>query len=675
MGLDAFPNTLWDEDQAGAVTMPAPAQLTAALAQANTNKLVVGASSIPAPAGSFPAATAATVNPTPNLQANPIPDSWKPHPMDPLRFVKHEIRQLLLSRGSLSIAQLPEEYLKCYRKPLTQALKMLDSQYTPESARSGKPSGRARKSTLGAFLREHLTDIIEVRQRPHGQHEIVATGAPNTNGAGMHNNAGMHTNVTGVQQVANDQYGAFRAGLQQQTWAHQETPEEHIRALILKQQQQQQLQQQQHLRQLRNALSQATVGAPGGIPAYDSPLSFDVNGPLMGSQQVREVLMSAQGAALPSLLKGAGYNVDGANLPGLDSFGADVNASLLAMSRPGAGSDALAAAAVGALRGAALLSPAASEIPAENRIYVTWRVPSKAIPLRVEDLWSYFSRFGQLAFCNPRPLRNSHAPRRTPSLSGAGYAFLGFSNPGGAEAVARVLERPSHALRGAEIRVKPWRERDEDTGSGDAPAAAVAADVPHAVGDYYFPHPESGLPVLASAAGLARLATVSNSAANSQALAMNDMASLGFGLSSNISHRSASDVALDSLGFDETALFGEGFFNIGPDDSSTRAKLGNGPAASAQYMSYQNQLNAARNGGMWGGSGNRMWGGSSGSERSERSSLESPNASADQASDVTFHPSTWQSSTVETPVASDETWTGSRLWNYTGGTTSTGSGA
>jgi hypothetical protein len=395
----------------------------------------------------------------------------------------------------------------------------------------------------------------------------------------------------------------------------------------------------------------------------------------MGSQQVREVLMSAQGAALPSLLKGAGYNVDGANLPGLDSFGADVNASLLAMSRPGAGSDALAAAAVGALRGAALLSPAASEIPAENRIYVTWRVPSKAIPLRVEDLWSYFSRFGQLAFCNPRPLRNSHAPRRTPSLSGAGYAFLGFSNPGGAEAVARVLERPSHALRGAEIRVKPWRERDEDTGSGDAPAAAVAADVPHAVGDYYFPHPESGLPVLASAAGLARLATVSNSAANSQALAMNDMASLGFGLSSNISHRSASDVALDSLGFDETALFGEGFFNIGPDDSSTRAKLGNGPAASAQYMSYQNQLNAARNGGMWGGSGNRMWGGSSGSERSERSSLESPNASADQASDVTFHPSMWQSSTVETPVASDETWTGSRLWNYTGGTTSTGSGA
>mmetsp|Transcript_10726 Transcript_10726/g.48353 ORF Transcript_10726/g.48353 Transcript_10726/m.48353 type:complete len:660 (-) Transcript_10726:221-2200(-) len=431
-----------------------------------------------------------------------------------------------------------------------------------------------------------------------------------------------------------------------------------------RQQQQQQQQQQQHLRQLRNVLSQANVGA-AGMPTYDSPLPLDLNGPLMGSQQVRDVLRSAQ------LLKGAGYNVDGANLAGLDSLGVDVNASLLAMSRHGASSDALTAAAVGALRGAALLSPAASEIPVENRIYVTWRVPSKAIPLRVEDLWSYFSRFGQLAFCNPRPLRNSHAPRRTPSLSGAGYAFLGFSDPGGADAVTRVLERPSHALRGAEIRVKPWRERDEDTGNGDAPAAAVAADVPHAVGDYYFPHPESGLPVLASAAGLAQLAAVSNRSANTQALAMNGMASIGFGLSSNISHRPASDVALDSLGFDETALFGEGFFNIGADDSTTRAKLDNGPTQAAQYMSAQSQLNAATNNGMWGGSGGGMWGGSSGSERS---SLESPNASADQASNITFNPSMWQSSAVETSSASDETWTGSRLWNYTGGTAATGSG-
>ena len=49
------------------------------------------------------------------------PDSWEPHPLDPLRQVKYEIRQLLLVRGTLSIAQLPEEYLKCYRKPLTQA--------------------------------------------------------------------------------------------------------------------------------------------------------------------------------------------------------------------------------------------------------------------------------------------------------------------------------------------------------------------------------------------------------------------------------------------------------------------------------------------------------------------------------------------------------------------------
>ena len=72
MGSDAFPNTLWDEDQAGAIPMPAPVQLTAAVAQANTNELS-GAPSIPAPAGPFGAMAAA--NPAPNLQANPIPDT------------------------------------------------------------------------------------------------------------------------------------------------------------------------------------------------------------------------------------------------------------------------------------------------------------------------------------------------------------------------------------------------------------------------------------------------------------------------------------------------------------------------------------------------------------------------------------------------------------------------
>ena len=384
---------------------------------------------------------------------------------------------------------------------------------------------------------------------------------------------------------------------------------------------------------------------------------------------MRDVLRSAQ------LLKGAGYNVDGANLAGLDSLGVDVNASLLAMSRHGAGSDALTAAAVGALRGAALLGPAASEIPAENRILRHVEGPLQGHPPQGRGSVELLQSVRPARLLQPAAAAQLARPRRTPSLSGAGYAFLGFSDPGGADAVARVLERPSHALRGAEIRVKPWRERDEDTGNGDAPAAAVAADVPHAVGDYYFPHPESGLPMLASAAGLAQLAAASNRSANTQALAMNGMASIGFGLSSNISHRSASDVALDSLGFDETALFGEGFFNVGPDDSATRAKLDNGPTQAAQYMSAQSQLNAARNNGMWGGSGGGMWGGSSGSERSERSSLESPNASADQASNITFNPSMWQSSAVETSSASDETWTGSRLWNYTGGTAATGSGA
>ena len=477
---------------------------------------------------------------TPSLHAA-VPDAWQPHPMDPLRFVKAEIRQLLLQRGALSIAQLPEEYLKCYRKPLTQALKKLDSQYTPESARSGKPSGRARKSTLGAFLREHLTDVVEVRQRPHGQHEIVAAGvggspalgdAPNGEAAG-----GATPSLLQLQQQ--QQMRARRLQQQQQLlqlqW-RQDTPKHATQALVS--QQQQQHQRRRQLNQLRVALHQVNVGdsprrslertptmfstlsptySGGPLPASPRSddvslnLPADVNEPLMSSKPVRDALMSASAQQIGAFSAG-----------GASTFAPHAAANLLAASHPSAGAGAIAAAAVGALRGAALLSATASDIPAENRIYVTWRVPSKATQLRVEDLWGYFSRFGQLAFCNPRPLRNSNAPRRTPSLSGAGYAFLGFSNPGGAEAVTRVLSRPSHALRGAELRVKQWRDRDEGTGTGDTPAVvpSSAVDAPPAtVGEYYFAHPESGVPVLAPSVDSASVGGLASSTAASSTVA------------------------------------------------------------------------------------------------------------------------------------------------------------
>jgi hypothetical protein len=463
--------------------------------------------------GATQTAAPATLAPAP---VPAIPDSWMPHPSDPLRFVKAEIRQLLLRRGPLSIAQLPEEYLKFYRRPLTQALKMVDSQYTPESARGGKPSGRARKATLGAFLREHLADAVEVRQRPHGQHEIVASGTP------------PDAPVSGLDGVSS---GAFGFGGLMGGWSsgssgsdgaspelsrrssrdaddvnalwHRDTPEHRIRAYILLQQQQQQSQQRQ-LDELRDALrrvgvtpaqSQAMTDASLGFASSPPPLrraSSDepvpgldaLRQPLLHSSSVRDALVAARNAAP--------VDVDG-------RFGADASV----------------AAAVGALRGAALLSAATTDVPAENRIYVTWRVPSKATPLRVEDLWNHFSRFGALAFCNPRPLRHSHAPRRAPSLSGAGYAFLGFANPGGAEAAQRALARPSHTFRGAELRVKPWRERDEGTGSGDTPATvpASAVDAPPARlslglggGDVYFAHPESGAPTLAIVGAHAQMA-------------------------------------------------------------------------------------------------------------------------------------------------------------------------
>ena len=436
-----------------------------------------------------------------------ILDSWVPRPSDPLRFVKAEIRQLLLRRGPLSIAQLPEEYLKFYRRPLTQALKMVDSQYTPESARGGKPCGRTRKATLGAFLREHLADAVEVRQRPHGQHEIVAFGTPPeapasgldsalSSGFGFGGQMGGWSSGSSGSDGASPELSrrSSRDADDVNALWHRDTPEHRIRAYILLQQQQQQSQQRQ-LDELRDALQRVGVTPAQPQAATDALLGFasstpplrraPSNEPVPGLDALRQPLLHSSSVrdALVAARNAAPVDVNG-------RFGADANV----------------AAAVGALRGAALLSAATSDVPAENRIYVTWRVPSKAVPLRVEDLWNHFSRFGALAFCNPRPLRHSHAPRRAPSLSAAGYAFLGFANAGGAEAAQRALARPTHAFRGAELRVKPWRERDEGTGSGDTPATvpASAVDAPPArlvlglgSGDVYFAHPESGAPTLA----------------------------------------------------------------------------------------------------------------------------------------------------------------------------------
>ena len=215
-----------------------------------------------------------------------ITDSWVPHPSDPLRFVKAEIRQLLLRRGPLSIAQLPEEYLKFYRRPLTQALKMVDSQYTPESARGGKPSGRARKATLGAFLREHLADAVEVRQRPHGQHEIVAFGTPPEAPASGLDSAlssgfGFGGQMGGWSSGSSGSDGASPELSRRSSrdaddvnapW-HRDTPEHRIRAYILLQQQQQQSQQRQ-LDELRDALQRVGVTPAQPQAATDALLGF-----------------------------------------------------------------------------------------------------------------------------------------------------------------------------------------------------------------------------------------------------------------------------------------------------------------------------------------------------------------------------------------------------------------
>ena len=208
---------------------------------------------------------------------------------------------------------------------------------------------------------------------------------------------------------------------------HRDTPEHRIREYILLQQQQQQSQQRQ-LDELRDVLQRVGVtpaqpqaatdallgSASSTAPLRRAPSNEPVPGldalrqPLLHSSSVRDALVAARNAAP--------VDVNG-------RFGADANV----------------AAAVGALRGAALLSAATTDVPAENRIYVTWRVPSKAVPLRVEDLWNHFSRFGSLAFCNPRPLR--HSQPRALSL-GRGVRVPGLRQPGGRRGGAARARAP-----------------------------------------------------------------------------------------------------------------------------------------------------------------------------------------------------------------------------------------
>jgi hypothetical protein len=366
------------------------------------------------------------------------------------------------------------------------------------------------------------------------------------------------------------------------------------------------------------------------------------------------------------------------------------------------------------MRGTAqlLLGPTTSDIPADNRIYVTWRVPSKATPLRVEDLWGYFSRFGQLAFCNPRPLRHSHAPRRAPSLSGAGYAFLGFAPPGGAEAVARVLSRQSHAIRGAELRVKPWRDRDEGTGGVDAPVLIAAADVPAApVGDYYFPHPDSGLPVLASKLGGVGAEIGAEGPICSDAPG----AFKGFGGAPYLSpahdvfpaahekpeaaFTAPHDKGVEGYAFDEKALFGDNFFSFSLGNDDIHVPAGGGgdgdmysswqPAGAAAVFksksvgsgnlppnpamaSYPNLapdvLQSFGSTSSWfdgGGVGVGVWGGND----SERISLDTLRASLrlSENKQPLRHgtPTQQQLPHDSAPGATSDIWGKSRLWNYT----------
>jgi len=122
-------------------------------------------------------------------------------------------------------------------------------------------------------------------------------------------------------------------------------------------------------------------------------------------------------------------------------------------------------------------------VPMDARLYVTWRsqvtTPSatpnarpELVPtLRPDDLWEFFKQFGEVAFCDVHGQRSpppgSSAASRRHGMPGAGYAFVGFAEPGGCAAAQNVLQSPSHSFRGAEIRAKLWRAGSNKTDSNN----------------------------------------------------------------------------------------------------------------------------------------------------------------------------------------------------------------
>jgi hypothetical protein len=113
-------------------------------------------------------------------------------------------------------------------------------------------------------------------------------------------------------------------------------------------------------------------------------------------------------------------------------------------------------------------------VPLDARLYVTWRTVQKGAPLRVEDLWDYFARFGPVAFCDAHGVRHTSGPSRPRAavLPGAGYAFLGFRPPEGRAAAAALLQAATHVYKSAEIRVKMWRAQRMHPGGPGMPGGS-----------------------------------------------------------------------------------------------------------------------------------------------------------------------------------------------------------
>ena len=223
----------------------------------------------------------------------------------------------------------------------------------------------------------------------------------------------------------------------------------------------------------RQAAVAAAAAALGSSSSFGAGAGWGDGAAAAAAAQAQQFLASELGAAAAAAA-GAAVASAFASAAGSGAFppmrrAASGPQSVMAMTRPGSPGGGSVEGPDGAPE------PRSRQgVPLDARLYVTWRTVQKGAPLRVEDLWDYFARFGPVAFCDAHGVRHTSGPSRPRAavLPGAGYAFLGFRPPEGRAAAAALLQAATHVYKSAEIRVKMWRAQRMHPGGPGGPGGS-----------------------------------------------------------------------------------------------------------------------------------------------------------------------------------------------------------